>query len=153
MLKKEDLIQIESLIKSFFKSNWYFPFAEDLSKKYSLLFPEEISDSQKDQIDDLTNIIILTNIESKNTKWASIMLSILEKNEKLRKDFRKLNSIRFFEEDKFQDLWKQVEALMINGEDKLTAKMLGAKTMWISKVSESRYDMVYAIFPERNKIK
>lgn len=152
-LNEQDLEQLNNLIIAFFKKYETFPFVEDLLKEYAFLFPENISNQDKEQIENLINETIITTIQMKNTKGWNIMFDILQKNEQLRKDFRKLNSDLFFEDNNFQKLWKQIEMLMMNGEDKLTAKMLGAKTMWISKVSESRYDMVYAIFPARNKIK
>lgn len=153
MLKEKDLQQIKQLIISYYEKKWYFPFFEDLFKQYGFLFPENIEDEIKDQIDMLTNDIILEKICSKKTKWWIIMSNILKHNDELWKSFRRLNSQRFFNEDKFQKYWKEIENLIQSGEDRLTEKLVWNKSMWISKASESWYDMVYAIFPFWNKIK
>jgi len=153
MLKEKDLEQIKNLIVSYYENKWYFSFFEDLLKEYGFLFPKDINEKTKNQIDKLTEDIILEKIKSKKTKWWLIMSNILKNNDELWKNFRKLNSSRFFNEVKFQDYWKKIEYLMQAGEDKLTEKLLWYKSIWISKASESWYNMVYAIFPLWNKIK
>lgn len=153
MLSKKDLEQLKNLIISYYENKWYFPFFEDLIKYYGFLFPEDIDKEIKDQIDELTVDIIFEKIQSKKTKWWFIMSNILKHNDELWKSFRRLNSQRFFNEDKFQHYWKKIENLIQSGEDKLTEKLVWNKSMWISKASESWYNMVYAIFPLWNKIK
>ncbi len=152
MLTENDLKQIRNLVDSFLKKHWYFPFAKDLIKTYTVLFPENIEQSYIDKIDDFINNIIFENIKNKNTKWWKILWKILERNTKLRKEFRKLNNENYFEEKKFKELWKQIEKLISKWEDQLTEKLMWAKSIWIQKTSESWYNMVYSIFPLRNKI-
>ncbi len=152
MLEEKDLLQIKNLIISYYENNWYFPFFEDLYKKYDFLFPENIDEKIKNQIDDFTNSIILKKIENKKTKWWIIMSKILNKN-KFWVEFRKLNSSRFFKEDEFQKLWKEMEYIIESWETKLTERLMWTKSVWIAKTSESWYSMVYAIFPLWNKIK
>ena len=65
---------------------------------------DDLDQETKNQIDDLVNEIILEQIEAKTTKGGQIMARILQNNEKLWKEFRKLNSQTFFEENKFQEL-------------------------------------------------
>jgi len=152
MLTENDLKQIKNLVLSFYKEKKYFPFVEDLQKKYSILFPNNLDEETKNQIDNFINDIIIEEIKKKKTKWGLIMSNILKHNDDLWKKFRKLNSPRFFEEKKFQELGKKVEKLMFEWEDKLTEKLIGSKSIWIQKASDAWFDMVYAIFPEWNKI-
>ena len=153
MLKEKDLLQIKNLVVSYYENKWYFPFFEDLLKDYSFLFPKDIDEEIKNQIDKLTEDMIFEKIKSKKTKWWLIMLNILKNNDELWKEFRKLNSSRFFNEEKFQKYWKEMENLIQTGENRLTEKLLWNKSMWIAKASESWYNMVYAIFPLWNKLK
>ncbi len=153
MLNENDLKQIKNLILSYYKEKKYFPFVEDLLEKYKIFFPENLDDEVKQQINNLVNEIILEQIEAKKTKGGQIMLRLLQNNEKLWKEFRKLNSKEFFDEKKFQEVWKQIEKLVLEWEDRLTEKLVWSRSMWIQKASESWYDMVYAIFPEWNKLR
>ena len=153
MLNENDLKQIKNLILSYYKEKKYFPFVEDLLKKYFIFFPENLDDEVKQQINNLVNKIILEQIEAKKTKGGQIMLRLLQNNEELWKEFRKLNSKEFFDEKKFQEVWKQIEKLVLEWEDRLTEKLVWSRSMWIQKASESWYDMVYAIFPEWNKLR
>lgn len=152
MLKETDLKQIWNLVISFYKKKKYFPFVEDLMKEYELFFPQDLSDEDKNQIDDYVNQIIIDTISEKWTKWSAIMLKILKNNEKEWKEFRKLNSSRFFYEKRFKELWKKIEILIMQWEDRLTEKLVWHRSMWIQKASDAWFDMVYAIFPEWNKI-
>ena len=153
MLNENDLKQIKNLILSYYKEKKYFPFVEDLLEKYKIFFPENLDNGVKQQINDLVNEVILEQIEAKKTKGGQIMLRLLQNNEKLWKEFRKLNSKEFFDEKKFQEVWKQIEKLVLEWEDRLTEKLVWSRSMWIQKASESWYDMVYAIFPEWNKLR
>jgi len=153
MLNENDLKQIKNLILSYYKEKKYFPFVEDLLEKYKMFFPENLDNDVKQQINDLVDKIILEQIEAKKTKGGQIMLRLLQNNEKLWKEFRKLNSREFFEEKKFQEIWKKIEKLVLEWEDRLTEKLVWSRSMWIQKASEAWYDMVYAIFPEWNKLK
>ncbi len=153
MLNENDLKQIKNLILSYYKEKKYFPFVEDLLEKYKMFFPENLDDEIKQQINNLVNEIILEQIEAKKTKGGQIMLRLLQNNEELWKEFRKLNSKEFFKEEKFQEIWVQIEKLILEWEDRLTEKLVWGRSMWIQKASEAWYDMVYAIFPEWNKLK
>ncbi len=153
MLNENDLKQIKNLILSYYKEKKYFPFVEDLLEKYKMFFPENLDDKVKKQINDLVNETILEQIEAKKTKGGQIMLRLLQNNDELWKEFRKLNSKKFFEEKKFQEIWKQIEKLVFEWEDRLTEKLVWGRSMWIQKASEAWYDMVYGIFPEWNKLK
>ena len=68
MLTENDLKQIKNLVISFYKEKEYFPFVEDLMDKYSLLFPENLDNGTKNQIDDFINTIIMEEISNKKTK-------------------------------------------------------------------------------------
>ena len=81
------------------------------------------------------------------------MSRILKNHEQKWKEFRKLNSDRFFKEERFQVLWKEMENILDQWESKLVEKLVWSRSMWISKASDAWYDMVYAIFPQRNKIR
>ena len=153
MLNENDLKQIQNLILSYHKEKKYFPFVEDLLEKYKMFFPENLDDEVKRQINDLVSETILEYVEAKKTKGGQIMLRLLQNNDKLWKDFRNLNSREFCGKKEFQELWKQIEKLVFEGEDRLTEKLVWGRSMWIQKASEAWYDMVYAIFPEWNKLK
>ena len=122
-------------------------------KTYSLVFPQDLTEEEKQQINDFVNQLILDWVKWKKTKWGQILTKILERNEKLWKDFRALNNEANFEDEKFQELGKQVENLIMKWEDQLTEKLVGWRSMWIQKASDAWYNMVYAIFPLWNKIK
>ena len=153
MLNENDLKQIKNLILSYFQEKKYFPFVEDLLEKYKMFFPENLDDKVKNQINDLVNETILEYIEAKKTKGGQIMLRLLQNNEELWKDFRNLNSREFCGKKEFQEVWKKIEKLVFEWEDRLTEKLVWGRSMWIQKASEAWYDMVYAIFPEWNKLK
>ena len=153
MFTENDLKQIKNLVESFLKSKWYFPYAEDLMKTYSLVFPQDLTEEEKQQINDFVNQLILDWVKWKKTKWGQILTKILERNEKLWKDFRALNNEANFEDKKFQELGKQVENLIMRWEDQLTEKLVGWRSMGIQKASDAWYNMVYAIFPLWNKIR
>ena len=104
MLNENDLKQIKNLILSYYKEKKYFPFVVDLLEKYKMFFPENLDNDVKQQINDLVNKIILEQIEAKKTKGGQIMLRLLQNNEELWKEFRKLNSKEFFEDKKFQEI-------------------------------------------------
>jgi predicted oxidoreductase (fatty acid repression mutant protein) len=112
MLSENDLKQIKNLVLSYYKEKKYFPFADDLMNQYKIFFPDDLDQEIKNQIDDLVNSVILEQIEAKNTKGGQIMMRILQNNDKLWKEFRKLNSKQFFEDKKFQELGKQIEKLI-----------------------------------------
>jgi len=152
MLTENDLQQIWNLVDSFLKEKKYFPFYEDLSKKYPMFFPADLDENTKNQIDDFINQKILDYLESKKTKWWQIMLKIFKNNDNLWKEFRKLNSQRFFDKEKFKEKWKEIENLLMQGEDRLTEKLVWSRSMWIAKASDAWYDMIYAIFPEWNQL-
>ena len=153
MFTESDLKQIKNLVLSFVKSKGYFPFVEDLMKTYSMFFPQDLTPEEKNQINDLVNEIILEWLNSKKTKWSMILWKIFERNENLWKEFRALNNETNFDEEKFQKLGKQMEQLIMAWEDKLTEKLVWARSMWIQKASDAWYNMVYAIFPLWNKIR
>jgi len=153
MFNENDLKQIRNLVESFLKNKWYFPFVEDLMTTYSMIFPQDLSEKEKKQINDFVNEIILDYVKGKWTKWWQIMQKILERNDELWKEFRKLNSEESFEDWKFQELWKKIEYLIERWEDQLTEKLVWWRSMWIQKASDAWYNMVYAIFPLWNKIK
>ena len=153
MLNENDLKQIKNLILSYHKGKKYFPFVEDLLEKYKMFFPENLDDEVKKQINDLVNETILEYVEAKKTKGGQIMLRLLQNNEELWKDFRNLNSREFCGKKEFQEVWKKIEKLVFEWEDRLTEKLVWGRSMWIQKASEAWYDMVYAIFPEWNKLK
>jgi len=153
MLTKNDLNQIKNMVLSFYKKYKYFPFVEDLQKEYSIIFPSDLDEETKNQIDDFVNEIIFEEISKKDTKWWKIMKNILTTYNDLWKEFRKQNSPRFYDEDKFQELGKQMENIIDQGESKLVEKLVWSRSIWIWKASDAWYDMVYAIFPEWNKIR
>ena len=153
MLTEQDKKQIKNLVLSFYKKHNYFPVYDDLSKEYNIFFPEDLDNKTKDEIDEIVNETILETIVKKWTKGWEIMKKMLELNNDLWKNFRKLHTKRYFDESKFQELWKKVEEIVLKWEDKLTEKLVGHRSMGIEKTSESWYNMVYAIFPEWNKIK
>ena len=152
MLTEQDLNQIKNMILSFYKKHKYFPFVEDLQKEYSIIFPQDLDEETKNQIDDFVNKIIFEEISKKDTKWWKIMKNILTTHKNLRKEFRKQNSPRFYDEEKFQELWRQMENIIDQGESKLVEKLVGSRSIGIWKASDAWYEMVYAIFPEWNKI-
>ena len=153
MLTENDLKQIWNLVDSFYKKHKYFPFASDIVKEYSIFFPPEWIDNEtKKQIDNFVNEKIIKFLEWKKTKWWAIMLKIFKNNDNLWKEFRKLNSEDYFDENEFQKKWKEIEKLLMQWEDRLTEKLVWWRSMWIAKASDAWYDMVYAIFPEWNKI-
>ena len=153
MLTEQDLNQIKNMVLSFYKKYKYFPFVEDLQKEYSIIFPQDLDEETKNQIDDFVNKIIFEEISKKDTKWWKIMKNILTTHENLWKEFRKQNSPRFYDEEKFQELWRQMENIIDQGESKLVEKLVGSRSIGIWKASDAWYEMVYAIFPEWNKIK
>jgi len=153
MFTEQDLKQIKNLILSFNKEKKYFPFADELIKKYSIFFPNNIDNETKSKIDDFINSIILEEVEHKKTKWWQILFKILKNNNNLWKNFRKLNYHLFYDDDKFQELWKQMEKLVFDGESRLTEKLVWNRSMWIQKASDAWYNLIYSIFPNWNKIK
>ncbi len=153
MLTKNDLNQIKNMVLSFYKKYKYFPFVEDLQKEYSIIFPSDLDEETKNQIDDFVNEIIFEEISKKDTKWWKIMKNILTTHNDLWKEFRKQNSPRFYDENKFQELGKQMENIIDQGESKLVEKLVWSRSIWIWKASDAWYEMVYAIFPEWNKIR
>ena len=152
MFTEQDLKQIKNLVMSFLKAKNYFPFVEGLEKYYSF-FPKDLTIEEKKKLEEFINSIILEWLKAKNTKWASILLKIFERNKDLWREFRKLNNEENFDEEKFQKLWKQMENLVLKWEDQLTEKLIWSKSIWISKASNSWYTMIYAIFPLWNKIR
>jgi len=153
MLTETDFKQIKNMILSFYRKHKYFPFVEDLQKEYKIIFPTDLDEQTKDEIDEFVNTVILEEIWKKDTKWAKIMKNILTTHSDLWKEFRKQNSPRFFNEEKFQQLWQEVEILIDQGESKLVEKLVGARSIGIWKASDAFYDMVYAIFPQWNQIR
>ena len=153
MFSESDLKQIKNLVLSFRQNKKYFPFVEDLEKEYSMFFPQDLDDKTKEQINDFINDIIKEEIEKKWTKWWLILSRILKNNQDLWTNFRKLNSERNYNEEDFQTLWKKVEQLIEQWESQLVEKLVWNRSMWITKASDAWYDMVYAIFPEWNKIR
>jgi hypothetical protein len=153
MLSEKDLEQIKNLVLSFHKKHKYYPFVEDLMKEYALFFPQDLDEETKNQIDNFITEIIEEEINKKDTKGWKLMSKILKTHEKLWKEFRKLNSPRFFNESKFQELGKQIETIMDQWESRLVEKLVWWRSIWIWKASNAWFDMIYAIFPEWNKIK
>ena len=152
MLTENDLKQIWNLVDSFLEKHKYFPFYEDLAQNYPMFFPEDLDENIKKQIDEFINIKILKYLEWKKTKWWLIMYKIFKNNDSLWKDFRKLNSKRYFDKNQFNEKWKEIEKLLMQWEDRLTEKLVGSKSMWILKASDAWYNMIYAIFPEWNQL-
>ncbi len=152
MFSENDLKQIKNLVKSFLNTKKYFPFVEDLMKEYQVIFPQDLSDEEKEQIENFINQLILDYLKSKHTKGSKILLNIFQRNDELWKQFRKLNNENNFNDSEFKKIWKQMEELIMKGEDQLTEKLVWSKSMGIQKASDAYYDLVYAVFPLWNKL-
>jgi len=152
MFSENDLKQIKNLVKSFLNTKKYFPFVEDLMKEYQVIFPQDLSDEEKEQIENFINQLILDYLKSKHTKGSKILLNIFQRNDELWKKFRKLNNENNFNDSEFKKIWKQMEELIMKGEDQLTEKLVWSKSMGIQKASDAYYDLVYAVFPLWNKL-
>jgi hypothetical protein len=151
-MQASEIEQIKNVLTNLENSKKRIPYFSDL-QQHPVFWPifSNLSEKEKKEINEVIKLYIQEKLETiKKTKGWQLFARFAESNPDLFREFRELNS-EWTDNNKFQELWKQVETEMFKLEGILTEKML-KQEKWLDKVIDSFYNIVYLFFPRFNEV-